>query len=132
MITFAPRSLAAQELVGVHDLLSKGLAPVTRVNSLEREAARLEGERGALVASIAKTNGQIAEVELQILQIDIDFQSEVARDIREIHAETGEFTERQIAALDQLLALTSQRRKAVSFMIWRFTPPARSLAKVSK
>ena len=46
-----------KELVGVNDLWEKNLIPYTRVTVLEREAARLEGERGQLISSIAQTRG---------------------------------------------------------------------------
>src|SRR4051794_14637546 len=43
---------------------------VTRkVTALERDAARLVGERGALVSGVAQARGRITETELQILQI---------------------------------------------------------------
>ena len=42
----------SQELVGVHELLKKNLVPFTRVIQLERDAARIAGERGALLATI--------------------------------------------------------------------------------
>lgn len=94
--------LVESELAGVRALHSKGFMPVTRVNGLEREAARLIGEKGALVAGIAKARGQIAEIGLQILQIDSDLESEVSREIRDIQIEIGEFVERRIAAEDEL------------------------------
>ncbi|MBP2433956.1 HlyD family secretion protein [Bradyrhizobium elkanii] len=43
-----------QEFVGVRDLWRKNLVQITRVTTLERDAVRLHGERGALVASIAE------------------------------------------------------------------------------
>src|SRR6185503_16624818 len=50
-----------QELEGVRDLWSKKLVQFNRVTSLEREQARLEGERGQLIASIAQAKGKISE-----------------------------------------------------------------------
>lgn len=94
--------LIDSELAGVRDLHEKGLVSLTRVNSLEREAARLAGERGALVAAVAKSKGQIAETELQSLQIDDDFQTEIVTESRDVQAEIAEFSERKIAAEDQL------------------------------
>jgi HlyD family secretion protein len=46
--------------------------------------------------------GKISETELQILQIDRDLSSEVAKETREIDAKIGEFVERKITAEDQL------------------------------
>lgn len=95
-------SLINQELDGVRDLWQKKLVPITRVTALERDAARLGGERGQLIAAIAQTEGKVTETGLQIIQIDENLSSEVAKDLREVDAKTGELTERKVAAEDQL------------------------------
>jgi membrane fusion protein, type I secretion system len=91
-----------KELVGVYELWEKNLIPYTRVTSLEREKERLVGERGQLIASIAQSKGKIAEIELQILQVDQDMRTEVGKDLAEIRARTAEMVERKISAEDQL------------------------------
>jgi HlyD family secretion protein len=94
--------LVERELVGVRDLYQKNLVPMTRLSSLERDATRIDGERGQLIASIAQGKGKIAELRLQIIQIDQDLSSEVAKEMREIDSKIGEFVERKVAALDVL------------------------------
>jgi HlyD family secretion protein len=91
-----------KELVGVYELWEKNLIPYTRVTSLEREKERLVGERGQLMAAIAQSKGKIAEIELQILQVDQDMRTEVGKDLAEIRARTAEMIERKVAAEDQL------------------------------
>jgi len=91
-----------KELVGVYELWEKNLIPYTRVTSLEREKERLVGERGQLIASIAQSKGKMAEIELQILQIDQDMRTEVGKDLAEIRARTAEMVERKVSAEDQL------------------------------
>jgi HlyD family secretion protein len=91
-----------KELVGVYELWEKNLIPYTRVTSLEREKERLVGERGQLMAGIAQSKGKIAEIELQILQVDQDMRTEVGKDLAEIRARTAEMIERKVAAEDQL------------------------------
>jgi len=91
-----------RELAGVRDLFQKNLVPITRLTSLEREATRLDGERGQVIASIAQAKGKIAELELQIIQVDQDLSSEVGKETREIDSKIGEFVERKVAAVDQL------------------------------
>jgi HlyD family secretion protein len=91
-----------KELVGVYELWEKNLIPYTRVTSLEREKERLVGERGQLTASIAQSKGKIAEIELQILQVDQDMRTEVGKDLAEIRARTAEMIERKVSAEDQL------------------------------
>jgi HlyD family secretion protein len=68
----------------------------------EREAAKLDGERGNLVANIARAKGRITETEFQVIQIDQDLRSEVARELREIQAKSAEYVERKVAAEDLL------------------------------
>jgi HlyD family secretion protein len=95
-------TLIMQELKGVRELWEKKLIPITRVTSLERDAARLEGEHGALQSSIAQSKGKISETELQILQVDQQIKSDVAKDLGEVRAKTTELEERKVAAEDQL------------------------------
>lgn len=94
--------LIQRELEGVRTLYAKNLVPITRITSLEREAARLGGERGQIVASTAQAKGKIAELQLQIIQVDQDLASDVAKEMREIDAKIGEFVERKVTGLDQL------------------------------
>ena len=69
---------------------------------LRREEARLQGEGGQLIASAAAAKGKIAETQLQILQIDQDFSSDVAKQLRETDSKIGEDVERKVAAEDRL------------------------------
>jgi len=94
--------LIKAELVGVHELYRKNLVPVTRVNALERDAARLAGERGLLISSTSSAKGKINEINLQILQVEQQMRTEVARDLREVQDKASELIERQVAAQDQL------------------------------
>ncbi|MGY4318286.1 HlyD family type I secretion periplasmic adaptor subunit [Bradyrhizobium sp. JR3.5] len=91
-----------QELVGVRELWRKNLVQITRVTTLERDAARLHGERGALVAAIAEARGKITETTLQIMQVDQDLRTEVGKELAEIRAKTSELVEKRVAAEDQL------------------------------
>jgi len=95
-------SLIEEELKGVRILWEKNLIQLARLTALERDAARLQGERGALISNIAQTRGKIVETELQIIQIDQDLRSEVSKDLAEIRSRTSEYVERKVAAEDQL------------------------------
>jgi HlyD family secretion protein len=94
--------LVNRELAGVRELWSKNLVQLGRLTALEREAARLDGERGQLIAAAAQAKGKVAETALQILQVDQDLASEVAKELREVDGKIGEFIERKITAEDQL------------------------------
>jgi HlyD family secretion protein len=90
------------ELAGVQDLYDKRLVPLTRLTTLQREAARIDGERGQMVSSIAETKSKIGEAQLQIVKTDQDFRTEVVKDLGEAQAKEGELVEKGIAARDQL------------------------------
>jgi HlyD family secretion protein len=94
--------LITSELAGVYELFSKNLVTLPRITALERDAARLTGERGQLVAATASARGRIAEIELQILQIDGDMRAEVGKDLSEIRGKWSELVEKRVAAEDQL------------------------------
>lgn len=94
--------LVAQELEGVRVLWKQNLVPISRVTALERDSARLEGERASLVAAVAQNRGRIAELELKIHQIDQDLSTEVGKEMAENRAKKSEMTERRVAAEDQL------------------------------
>ncbi len=95
-------SLIDQELQGVRDLWAKNLVQINRLTSLEREAARLQGERGQLIASAAEAKGKIVETQLQIIQVDQELSSDVAKELRETDSKVGEYVERKVTAEDQL------------------------------
>jgi HlyD family secretion protein len=94
--------LIEQELGGMRELWKKNLISLDKLTALERETARLQGERGQLVASAAQAKGKIAETELQVLQVDQDLSSDVAKELRETDGKIGEYVERKVAAEDQL------------------------------
>jgi HlyD family secretion protein len=94
--------LINKELEGVRELRNKNLVPMSRMTALERDAARIEGERNQLVAATAQTKGKITETELQIIQVDQDLRSEVGKDLADTRAKVSEFVERKIATDDQL------------------------------
>ena len=95
-------ALVEQELTGVRDLYDKHLVQISRLTTLERDAARLNGERAQYVSSKAQAKGKITETELQIIQVDKDTVSEVSKDLRETNDKIGELIERKITAEDQL------------------------------
>lgn len=94
--------LIQKELEGVKALFQKNLVPMTRLTSLERDAARLDGERSQLAEAVAQAKGKIAEIQLQMIQIDQDLRTEVGKDLIETRSKLSELAERKTAAVDQL------------------------------
>jgi HlyD family secretion protein len=95
-------SFIYQELEGVRTLWQKNLVPITRLTALERDTARIEGERSQLAGMVAQAKGKISEIALQSIQIDQDLRSEVGKDLIETRSKISELSERKTAATDQL------------------------------
>ena len=92
----------AKELAGVAELYHKNLVSISRYTQLQRDQTRLQGERGQFIAEIARARGKISETELQIIQLDQDFRTEVLKDLRDAQGKIAELKERVTAAEDQL------------------------------
>ena len=95
-------ALVEKELVGVNSLYDQHLVQLSRLTTLQRDSARLNGERAQFVAAMAQAKGKITETELQIIQVDKDMVSDVSKDLRETNDKIGEFVERKVTAEDQL------------------------------
>jgi HlyD family type I secretion membrane fusion protein len=90
------------ELVGLKELNAKGWVPITRILSLEREAARLRGDRGADIAGMARIENSIGEARLQIIQTRQKFGEDVLGQLRETQNQVAELSSRLVAAQDSL------------------------------
>jgi HlyD family secretion protein len=95
-------ALIDQELQGVRDLYAKNLVQLSRLTGLERDEAQAQGEIGQLIAQAAEAKGKIAEIQLQVIQVDEDLSSDVAKELRETESKIGEYVERKVTAEDQL------------------------------
>lgn len=94
-------ALINSELADLEKLLSRGLVPRTRVNTLKRKRAELSGEEGDFVARIAQSRTSISERQIQILQIDEEVRSQALQRLQEVRAEIASLTEQKITAKDQ-------------------------------
>jgi len=94
--------LITGELGGVQELYDKHLVPLTRLTTLQRESARIEGERGQLVSAIAETKAKIGEAQLQTVKLDQDFRADVVKELGETQGKEAELSERAVAARDVL------------------------------
>ncbi|UZF94399.1 HlyD family type I secretion periplasmic adaptor subunit [Bosea sp. NBC_00550] len=94
--------IIADELAGVEDLYRRKLVQLTRLSTLQREQANIEGQRGKLNAEIAQVEGKIAEIELQIIQIGEDQRADAIKELRDVQARHGELIERRVATEFQL------------------------------
>lgn len=89
------------ELTGLRTLFAKGLAPKSKLMTLERAAETNRGEQAALAGSIASSEMKINELELQILRLDTAAQEKVAEELRTVEAEMNANSERLVTSQDQ-------------------------------
>ena len=94
--------LIEAELVGLRKLYDQDYVPITRIDELEREAARLEGQRGELLASVAKAQARMDEIRIDILQTDSDALTQVLSDLKDTELKLTELTQQRATLEDQL------------------------------
>lgn len=94
--------LITGELKDLTGLLEKGLMQKSRVLAMEREQAKIEGERGELIASRAAAQSKSSEIKLQILQIGEEVLTQTLSELREAESRVAELSERQLAAQARL------------------------------
>lgn len=83
-------------------LFEKGLIDGARVYSVNREWARLLGERGEIEAALARAKLRISEARLQIIAVDEIARTEAQRELRLVEAKVSELSERRLATEDRL------------------------------
>jgi len=98
--------LISEELEGLQKLLEKGQTTRPRMLALQRSASALEGERGELIANIARAKKSVGETQLQIIQRERDFHRSVSEELQTVEARLRDLRERAIAARDVLDRIT--------------------------
>ena len=94
--------LIKDELADLNGLLVQGLVQKSRVLAMEREQARLEGERGELIGQRAAALSKGSEIKMQILQIGEEVLSQTLSELREAEGRSAELSERRLAARARL------------------------------
>lgn len=94
--------LARTEGDVVRDLARRQLTTLSRATQSERDLARLEGERGALLAQKARIEGQIGEIELQLSALDQNRFTDAQKELRPLEARIEELSERRATAEQRL------------------------------
>jgi HlyD family secretion protein len=98
-------ALIEQELVDQQSLYDRGLAQVSRVLSLQREAARMSGTVGELAANEAQARGRITEIDIEILNLQSQRREEAITRLRDIQSNELELRERRRALLERMSRL---------------------------
>ena len=95
-----------QELADLRVLQEKGLAQASRVLALERENARLLGQRGQLIATVAGLKGQISEIEIQLLGLESSRREEAITQLRDLEYREYELREQRDALRERIERLS--------------------------
>jgi HlyD family type I secretion membrane fusion protein len=88
----------AKELESIKPLLDKGLIARPRYLQLERQGTALEGQTADTIASIAKYRQAIAEQRQQMVQLENDQLTDIAKDLRDTQAKLLEVIPRRTNA----------------------------------
>ena len=100
------QALIQQELDSLKDLLDRGLVPMTRERSLQRDAAQLAGAGGEYSADIARTEQQIGEARLQIVDLDRQRIADDSKDYRDTEMNLSQARPKLVALREQIDRLT--------------------------
>ena len=92
-----------EEAQDLKELLVEGFTSKLRLRDAERNYAANTGEAASLTAEIASSEMQIGETKLQILQIQKEFQKEVASELSKAQAELYDVDQRVQATRDKVI-----------------------------
>ncbi len=93
----------SDEIHDLRELLAEGFADKQRLREMERAYEAADGEIASLVSEIASDEVQIGETKLQILQVEKQFQKEVAAELGEAQAKLYDVTQRLTATRDKVV-----------------------------
>ena len=97
--------LIADELADQQSLLSRGLTAASRVSSLQREEARLNGEIGQLNATVARLRGEITGTGIEVLNLQSTRREEAITTLRDLQFQEVELAERRLSLTERLSRL---------------------------
>lgn len=95
-------ALLEEELGGVRILKKKGLASTTKLLALERQKEDLVGRNAEHDAELARINNSISETEIQMLQVEREFQQSVLTELRQIDQEVNDISQQLHATSEKL------------------------------
>ncbi|MEX5568508.1 HlyD family type I secretion periplasmic adaptor subunit [Pseudomonas syringae] len=92
----------SSEITELKDLLSQGFVDKQRLLEQERKLDMLKSEVADHESTITKTKLQISETELQIIQLNKNFSSDVAKELSDVQAKVFDLQETATALQDRL------------------------------
>jgi HlyD family type I secretion membrane fusion protein len=94
--------LITEELAGVEDLFKRGLEKKPRLLALQRASAEIEGNRGDLLARMARAKQAISELEAQFSDTKNKLMTEVVTLLRDVEGKIADLSQRLRATKDLL------------------------------
>lgn len=89
------------EIAGSNELYKQDLMPRPRLLALQRDRANMTGSIGRLIADRARTQKSIGETQLQMRQLQAQFQQEVSKDSADVQTQQTDIRQRYTVASDQ-------------------------------
>lgn len=96
------RRLLTEEIEALRGLVAEGFVSTNRIRAMERGAAQLTGEYGALEADVARTLEAVGETQLQSVSLDRRMIEDVALQLRDVQVRLDELQPRLVAAREKL------------------------------
>lgn len=100
-----------EEIDAFHKLFEKGFSDNSRLREWERLVAELEGEQSEHQSGVASAKVRITETELQVVQLQREFDTQVAERLRAVQTELADLRER-VRALSKTVERTEIRAPA--------------------
>lgn len=97
--------LLSTEIKQQQQLMDQGLTQMTRLLTPQRELARLQGSAGQVEASLAENRGKIAELEIQLVQLQSKARDEAISDLRDVEFREIELREKRRSLREQIARL---------------------------
>jgi polysaccharide export outer membrane protein/exopolysaccharide production protein ExoF len=94
--------LIQKELVGVSNLVQKGLAVAPREFALEGAVARMQSDRLAAETSMLRVRQEMSKTDIEILSLGNQRSSEIAESLRETQQQLNEVTSKSDTAVQLL------------------------------
>jgi epimerase transport system membrane fusion protein len=91
-----------EEIADLKDLLKDGFADKKRLREFERNLAQTNGDIADIISRIAGIKIKIGETQLEILQVDMEFQEEVADRLGKVQSDLFELAERSRVLTDRV------------------------------
>ncbi len=95
-------NLVSVEHTKMKRLADKGLMEGSRVHTIDRDMARMTGEKAEIDAEIARARARISEIQLQIIAVDEEARTEAQRELSMVEPKLTELVERRSAIEDRL------------------------------